>query len=132
MQSANPTLASLLGLSPTPDNLLEWHSRIVEGFPAQSIKALASATGLTASAISAVAGVRSSSKKDLSQEASNILYRIAALWVSLQPLFKGDNLRTTKWLTSPHAGMRGRVPLQLLGSSIGYDYASAAAARDQA
>jgi putative toxin-antitoxin system antitoxin component (TIGR02293 family) len=130
MQSPTQHLADLLGLTPAPEYLLDWHNRIVEGFPAQSIKSLASATGLPSTRICAVAGVSGASKKQLSREASNVLYRIAVLWVALEGTFVGQPANAVKWLATEHAGLRGRVPLQLVGSSIGFEYAKAAVQRD--
>lgn len=130
MQPSTHHLADLLGLTPAPENLLGWHNRIVEGFPAQSIKTLAAATGLSSTMICATVGVHGSSKKQLSREASNILYRIAALWVALEKTFDGKPTKAVKWLTSENAGLRSRVPLHLVGSTIGFDYAKAAVARE--
>lgn len=127
----NLRIATLLGLAPPPEGLLAWHHAICgEGFPAQAVKVLAGYVGVTVKDLSAAVGVTPANKKNLNAEASNTLYRIAVVWNELQALFPTSPKDASNWLTAARPTLRGRIPLQLLTSSIGYDYVRAAIERE--
>ena len=131
MSTTNTSLSNRLGLAPTPEGLLAWHLRISEGFPANSVKTLAAVIGVNAKELAVAVGAPSGSKKNLTPEASNGLYRAAVMWEELLTQFQGKAADATSWLKSANPNLRGRVPLQLMATSIGYDYLRAAIARER-
>lgn len=121
-------LNDLLGLTELPSNGLAWHDRIVAGFETSSARALASHLGVDESDVLEL--VNASGKEDkLGPRASNFLYRIAKSLRELLVVNGNDIEKASLWLRTENAELRGRVPILLLASQVGFDYVTMAVGR---
>jgi hypothetical protein len=126
-------LPALLGMSPSPESLSDWHERVACGFPGLALETLSLHTGLKPRELTAsLQGKTPPKQRPLSPEVSSGLFRTALAWVALQDLFPGSTAKATAWLRCPQATLRGRIPLNLLATSLGFDYVMAAISRQAA
>ena len=123
-------IPALLGMPPPSEGLSGWHLRVADGFPDLALETLSRHTGLKPRELTtALQSDRLTKQRPLSPEASSGLFRTALVWVALQDLFPGAPAKATAWLRQPHGPLRGRVPLTLLATSLGFDYVMAAISR---
>ena len=122
-------IAELLSVTRNPENNAAWHLCLNQGLEAASLKSIAGHLGLPQKELAALVmpGVAATRKGLLLPEAGNALYRIAEMLVKLQPRL--TLVEATKWLKTPQAALKGRVPLELLTTHIGHGYVTAAIGR---
>jgi hypothetical protein len=128
------TATNLFQLVARPDSVpsaIFWTKTIAVGFPRESFSLIAEKLGFTEKKFSQVSGLRAPQKKQelLDSDSSELLYRIEAIREILADQHHWTPLQIKSWLTEPSPALRKRVPIELLKSSMGFEYAVTAASR---
>jgi putative toxin-antitoxin system antitoxin component (TIGR02293 family) len=115
----------------TASGHLAWHLRLTQGLPVSLFRAL-SEKGLfnRPDLAEVVFGKRSSPRQgELPLESANSAYRVLVSLEMARGVFGGDVPKAVAWLSSPQLMLRGRIPLGLMSTSIGFDYVRTAVER---
>jgi len=115
----------------TASGHLAWHLRLAQGLPVSLFRAL-SEKGLfnRPDLAEVVFGKRSSPRQgELPLESANSAYRVLVSLELARAAFAGDTPKAVAWLSSPQSLLRGRVPLRMLSTSMGFDYVRTAIER---
>jgi uncharacterized protein (DUF2384 family) len=115
----------------TANGHLAWHLRLAQGLPVSLFRDL-SEKGLfnRPDLANVVFGKRSSPRQgELSLESANSAYRVLISLELARGAFGGSTPRAVAWLSAPQPLLRGRIPLSMLSTSMGFDYVRTAIER---
>lgn len=115
----------------TTSSHLAWHNRIAKGIPISLFRDLSEKGFFNRPDLAEVVfGTRTSPRTgDVPLESANTLYRVLVALESARAVFAGDLAKAVAWLSSAQPMLRGRIPLQMLSTSMGYDYVRTALSR---
>lgn len=121
-------------LPPVPAHhhaFLGWHLRIAEGLPMQLFRDLTEKGMFPKGALTEIVfGRRAAPKKEvLDYEQGNVVFRVLVSLERARGAFHGDVSKAVAWLTNSQGALKGRVPVELLATSMGYDYVRTAIER---
>lgn len=128
--SKNTVLAKILGesLDSLPPDF--WLGYVTTGLSRNALSELATYLGLTEkNLLTEIGAQKAVGKKDvlLPQEVTEVVLRVTQLLSEAEVKLTPES--AAKWLTSPQPALRGRVPLNLTQSGIGYEYVQTAISR---
>lgn len=116
-------LHDILGLSaPAPSGARAWHAVLTQGLGHDSIRQVSRLLGVTQQQLRDLVDPEalSTRTRPLSQEGTNLLYRIAQSLEGLLKVFAED--AAAAWLRNPQPMLKGQVPILLLQSQVGAEY----------
>lgn len=110
---------------------LAWHLRLAQGLPLSFFEELAKAGPFNRTQLAqAIFGANSVPKAThLALEHANTAYRVLFALEAARAAFKGDVAKAVAWLSSTQASLKGREPLSMLNTSMGFDYVRTAISR---
>lgn len=124
-------LLQILNPSAGEGSAPNWPALVGEGLARSAFAALAVSLALSERQLATALGVALPPKANpvLSLDASEGVYRAAAALAELQTKTNKATPACAAWLASPSALLKGRIPMELLKTSIGCEYVATAIAR---
>jgi hypothetical protein len=125
-----PCIHKILQVEETPGTEAPWAELVTAGLPRKSFKNLAAMLKLSEDEVAQALAVEPPVKGAvLSIEASDAVHRAASALVAVYRQTGWMAPVCSRWLQSPNAALKGRVPLELLKTGMGCEYVATVISR---